>query len=302
MSYQKMSYKKRIREISLISGLLTLASVGIAWAAAVCQQTSADPCVGSTAQAKSALADTIDVIHVDSFTACKLGGIADVYATFMNVLVIAIMIFFTFVMVKHIMSGIALSSSHNANQMMDENTPTSWGVVRVVLTSILETGGIALIILFVAINGIGFMTDLAIGSQGLFSIDCAASAGRFFGPFSKIADVVQSYGSLLIIVIGVPLAVIKGLMVLKADKLDNYSGAMGGMGFGGASKYSQFSKTKQALSEIGGVLVLVLLGFLAIRLGPEILTGFFGGLSSLYSTSTSTSGLGMILPAFFNLV
>jgi hypothetical protein len=186
--------------------------------------------------------------------------------------------------------------------MMDENTQTSWGVVRMVLTSILETGGIALIILFVAINGIGFMTDLAIGSQGLFSIDCAASAGRFFGPFSAVANVVQSYGSLLIIIIGVPLAVIKGLMVLKTEKLDNYSGAMGGMGIGGQGKYSQFSRTKQALSEIGGVLVLVLLGFLAIRLGPEILTSFFGGLSSLYSTSTGANGLGLILPALSNLV
>jgi hypothetical protein len=223
----------------------------------------------------------IGIVSLNNELCNSLGPLASIYVSAMNGLVIATMALFTFVSVKHVLT--ALKKSHDSG---DEGIGQDGGGtadatathVRNAVVNVLESGAITLIILFVITNGANMLLQAATGAGGLFSLDPSKSLGKFMGPLGPATNAIQLWASYAVIALGAAIAVWKSIGVLKKD---SYTDHQSGGGLMAGQSKTEFAKTQALVKELMYVGLLVIIAFVVIRFGPELVIQTLSGVQSL---------------------
>jgi hypothetical protein len=231
----------------------------------------------------------IDVVHLDSNLISTLGSFASIYVSLMNGVVVLAMALFAWSSFRHILRGLMDSQSVKTTQGYGGDASTQ-AIFMNTLKAIMETLAITVIILFVVINGANLALQVAAGSTGLFSVSDTELLPKLMGPFGGVMAKLQSFASMGIILLGVGIAVFKGIEVLRED---HYSSYKKGSGEGGQA--SNLHRTQALIKELGFVMALVVLGFIVIRQGPNIVVSLLGGVGSLIP-QTNVSNLQIVPP------
>lgn len=233
----------------------------------------------------------IDVVHLDPTLTGTLGSFASIYVSLMNGAVLAAMLLFMYSSFRHVLRGI--TKSHQAGVNSYGQSVSTQSVFVDTLYSVIEGGAATLVALFMIINGANLFLNIALGSQGMFSVSSTELLPKLMGPFGGVARSAQSFASLGIILLGAGVAVWKSLSVLREDFYGKQRGGEGGEDaegnqLPGVPSKPAMHRTQALIKELAFVLALTLLGYIVIRQGPEIVISFLSGLSNTLSISPTS--------------
>jgi len=221
----------------------------------------------------------IGIVSLNNELCNSLGPLASIYVSAMNGLVIATMALFTFVSAKHVLTALRKSHASGDDGVGDTGGEGSTAThVRNAVVNVLESGAITLIILFVITNGANMLLQAATGAGGLFSLDPSKSLGKFMGPLGPATNAIQLWASYAVIALGAAIAVWKSIGVLKNDSYTDHQSGGGLMAPGSAT---EFKKTQALVKELMYVGLLVIIAFVVIRFGPELVIQTLSGVQSL---------------------
>ena len=210
----------------------------------------------------------IDVVHLDPNLISTLGSFSSIYVSLMNGVVVLAMALFAWSSFRHIIRALTDSQKTKTNE--GEGGASTQAIFVQAMKAIMETLAITVLILFVVINGANLALQIAAGSTGMFSVSDTELLPKLVGPFGGVMAKLQSFASMGIILLGVGIGVFKGIEVLRED---HYSKSAAGS--------SSLHRTQALVKELGFVLALIVLGFIVIRQGPNIVVSFLSGMGSL---------------------
>lgn len=188
-----------------------------------------------------------------------LGAFASLYISVLNGFVVVAMLLFTAASGRIVFDAVVASRN---DKVGEETLGTA---TMTAIKSVVQAGLLTVFALIMITSSISFITSFALGTMSTF--DVAPSEVSYFGFFGPFVEFLQEKGSLALVLLG---TLIIGWGAVRAI----WPG--GADASGGGGKEGAFGRLQAVIKATLLRLILVVIGFVIIRMGPQMVAQAFG--------------------------